>query len=274
MNPLLDAALAYAARGWPVLPVHTPTEHGCSCRSSACQAVGKHPRTQHGLNDATVDSTVITEWWSTWPDANIGLVTGSRSGLVALDIDTRHGGDDTLAELERKHGPLPETVRNLTGGGWHEMFAYPNVPVKSKANLAPGVDIRGDGGYIVAPPSRHASGQNYGWEVGHAPEDLALAPFPAWVLHLSSSSTRASTPSPSHVANTATIADGGRNNYLTSHAGAMRQRDMSPEAIETALLTENATRCKPPLPEDEVRRIARGITRYEPTASPESVDFT
>lgn len=273
MNPLLDAALAYAARGWPVFPVHTPTEHGCSCRNSACQAPGKHPRTQYGFKDATVDSTVITQWWSTWPDANIGLVTGSRSGLVALDIDTRHGGDDTLAELEHRSEPLPDTVRNLTGGGWHELFAYPDVPVKSKANLAPGVDIRGDGGYIVAPPSRHASGWSYVWEVGHAPEDIVLAPLPAWVLHLFSSSTGSSTPSPSHVGRTAKIADGGRNDYLTSQAGAMRRRAMAPETIEAALLTENVARCEPPLSSDEVRRIARGIRRYAPAASPESVDF-
>lgn len=273
MNPLLDAALAYAARGWPVFPVHTPTEHGCSCRNSACQAPGKHPRTQHGLKDATLDSTVITQWWSDWPDANISLVTGSRSGLVALDIDRRHDGDDTLAELERKYGPLPDTVRNLTGGGWHELFAYPDVPVKSKANLAPGVDVRGDGGYIVAPPSRHANGQTYGWEVGHAPEDLALASLPAWLLTLLTSSTHPSPNQPLRKTVTGSIREGGRNAHLTSHAGAMRRRGISPEAIEAALLIENATQCEPPLPEDEVRRIVRSIMRYNPATSPQSVDF-
>jgi putative DNA primase/helicase len=273
VNPLLDAALVYAARGWPVFPVHTPTEHRCSCPNSACPTIGKHPRTQHGLKDATVDSTVITKWWSTWPDANIGLVTGSRSGLVALDIDRRHGGDDTLAELERKYGPLPDTVRNLTGGGWHELFAYPNVPVKSKANLAPGVDSRASDGYIVVPPSRHASGQNYGWEVGHSPDDLALASLPAWLLTLLTSSTHPSPNQPLRKTVTGSIREGGRNAHLTSHAGAMRRRDMSPEAIETALLTENVTRCEPPLSHDEVRGIARGITRYEPVPSPQSVDF-
>lgn len=272
MNPLLDAALAYAARGWPVLPVHTPTEHRCSCQNSACPAIGKHPRTQHGFKDATVDSTVITQWWSTWPEANIGLVTGSRSGLVALDIDRRHGGDDTLAELERKYGPLPDTMRNLTGGGWHELFAYPDVPVKSKANLAPGVDIRADDGYIVVPPSRHASGQTYGWEVGHAPDDLPLAPLPAWLLTLLTSSAHPIPTQPLRKTVTGRIREGGRNAYLTSLAGTMRRRGMSSEAIEAALLTENATQCEPPLPEDEVRGIARGITRYPPAAFPESVD--
>lgn len=274
MNPLLEAALAYASRGWPVLPVHTPTEHGCSCRNSACTAVGKHPRTPQGFKDATGDATVITQWWSAWPDANIGLVTGSRSGLVALDIDTRHGGDDTLAELERKYGPLPDTVRNLTGGGgWHELFAYPNVPIKSKADLAPGVDIRGDGGYIVAPPSLHVSGRTYEWEIDHAPEDLALAPVPAWLLTLLTSSAHPATKQPLRKTVTGSIREGGRNAHLTSHAGAMRRRGMSPEAIEAASLTENATQCEPPLPEEEVRGIARGIRRYPPAAFPESVDF-
>src|SRR5262245_19457117 len=96
-TPLLTAALEYAARGWPVFPLHTPTASGCSCRRRDCDRIGKHPRTQHGLKDASTDPATIQRWWRMWSTANIGLVTGAVSGLVVLDEDTQKGGDNTRA---------------------------------------------------------------------------------------------------------------------------------------------------------------------------------
>ena len=91
---LLQAALVYAKRGLPVLPLHAPDAgRECSCGKGKCPSPGKHPRTAHGLKDATVDLVTINSWWSTWPTANIGIATGKASGLVALDIDPRHGGE-------------------------------------------------------------------------------------------------------------------------------------------------------------------------------------
>ncbi len=142
------AALAYAARGWPVFP---------------CQ--GKIPRTPHGFQDATTDGTQIRQWWARWLDATIGVPTGVASGLVVLDIDPRHGGEESLATLIAAHGPLPETVESRTGGGGrHLFFQHPGgyVP-NSSGRLGPGLDIRGDGGYVIVPPSLHASGQRYEW---------------------------------------------------------------------------------------------------------------
>jgi hypothetical protein len=186
-NPLLEAALAYARRDWPVFPPHTPVTDGCSCDKPDCNNIGKHPRydrtdLQHGLNDATIDEAVIRRWWRRWPQANIGLITGARSGLVVVDIDPRHDGHLTLDDLEAEHGTFPATVESLTGGGGrHLCYRHPGEKVTSAADrLGPGVDIKGDGGYIVAPPSLHASGRRYEWEVSSHPDDVIIADLPAW----------------------------------------------------------------------------------------------
>jgi hypothetical protein len=171
-------ALEYASRDWRVVPLHTPAVGGCSCGKADCGSVGKHPRTAHGLNDASADPTRIRRWWTKWPTANIGLLTGT-SGIV-IDIDARHGGDKSLAALEAEHGPLPATAKSQTGGGWHLMFAHPGGSIANRSNVRPGIDVRGDGGYIVAPPSLHASGNHYRWII---PPD-ELAPIPEWLLAL------------------------------------------------------------------------------------------
>jgi hypothetical protein len=164
-NDRLAAALDYASRGWPVEPLHTPTENGlCSCGKRNCSSPGKHPRTLHGLKDASTDPDVITKWWEAWPEANVGVVTGKISGLVVLDVDPRASGDKSLAELEREHGSLPTTLEARTGGGGrHIVFAYPAGGVRTRIGLMPGLDLKSDGGYFVAPPSLHASGGRYEW---------------------------------------------------------------------------------------------------------------
>ena len=114
---MLDEALAYATRGWPVFPVHSAAYGSCSCGNTDCTLPGKHPRTEHGFRDATSDVGVIRDWWRRWPTANIGMRAGSESSLWIIDVDPRHGGDKALAELESIHGPLPDTVEVITGGG-------------------------------------------------------------------------------------------------------------------------------------------------------------
>src|SRR6516162_3079795 len=163
-SPLLDTALAYAARGWHVFPCHTPTTQGCSCtKRAACDDTGKHPRTQHGLKNATTDAAQIRKWWRMWPQANIGVAAGAVSGFVVLDVDSYKGGTESLRDLEQSYRPLPETVQQLTGGGGvHYVFAHPGTPVRNRVEtLGAGLDIRGDGGYIIAAPSLHTSGKQY-----------------------------------------------------------------------------------------------------------------
>jgi hypothetical protein len=153
---LRRTALRYAAAGIAVMPLHTPRPgEVCSCRDQAeCGSPGKHPRLRHGLTEASTDPTLIHAWWRRWPDANIGLATGTV--LDVCDIDTN---DSLAAVLDilgviRPAGPL---VRS--GHGWHLWFAASDLP--SRVAMLPGVDWRGRGGAIVAPPSRHASGRRY-----------------------------------------------------------------------------------------------------------------
>jgi hypothetical protein len=173
---MLKHALDYAARGWPVVPLHTPID-GCSC-GTTCGSPGKHPRTAHGLKDASADPATIRQWWTRWPAANVGLLTGA-CGIV-VDVDARHGGDKSLVELEAEYGPLPNTAKSQTGNGWHLLFAHPGGRIGNRSNVRPGIDVRGNGGYVVAPPSLHASGNRYRWIV---PPDN-LAPLPDWLLAL------------------------------------------------------------------------------------------
>lgn len=204
-STLLDAALAYAARGWLVVALHTPQPNGaCSCGKADCDSIGKHPRWDaqllpNGLKNATTDSGVIRVWWTLWPDANIGIATGARSGLWALDVDPAHGGDLSLENLLAQHGPLPETVEARTGGnGTHLLFAHPGTPVRNRVRFAPGLDTRGDGGYIVVAPSLHASGRCYDWAI--SPDDAPLETAPAWLLALIAPAPKAAQPGPAPTA--------------------------------------------------------------------------
>jgi hypothetical protein len=164
-NPLLHAALDYSARGVPVLPVHTPTirpgrELACSCGDPDCGSIGKHPITSHGLNDASTNREQVEWWWRRFPQANIGLATGHLFDV--LDVDG-HAGERSMARLSAQHpfgppGPLVRTGR----GGWH-VYLAPTGLGNPKPRGLEKVDWRGQGGYVLAPPSRHASGRRYRW---------------------------------------------------------------------------------------------------------------
>ncbi len=165
MTDPIDAALQMARHGFQVLPCHSPGVGGCSCRQPDCGSPGKHPRTRQGLHDATADPASIRQWWRQWPTANVGIRTGAVSGIVVIDIDPEHGGLDTVRSLAAD-APIPKGLRVRTGsGGWHLYFAHPGGQVRNSAGtaLGPGVDVRGDGGYVIAPPSRHISGGAYHW---------------------------------------------------------------------------------------------------------------
>lgn len=163
---LVAAALGYANHGWPVLPLHTAVGDRCSCGDAACAHPGKHPRIKTGRDHAraTTDVSLIRKWWRQWPTANIGVVTGARSGLVVVDVDPRHGGLDSLRQLEAEHGQLPSAPTVITGsGGLHLYFRHPGGRVPNRVGLYPGIDLRGDGGLVVCPPSLHAQG-SYRWQ--------------------------------------------------------------------------------------------------------------
>jgi Bifunctional DNA primase/polymerase, N-terminal/AAA domain len=268
-NALLTASRDYAERGWPVFPVHTPDANGgCSCGTAEClekQSQGKHPRTRHGFLDGSTDPAVIGEWWERWPDANIAIVTGARSRLIVLDIDPRHDGDKSLAKLEKKYGPLPVTwmVRS-GGGGWHLYFLLPEGVHCPSREIAPGLDVKADGGMIIAPGSLHQSGQRY--EL--AESAIPPVPCPDWLLKLAQEKPQAQprqTPSDAD----GLIVHPHRTPHLVSLAGTMHKRGMDLAAIEAALLAENTARLSPPLPEEKVRKIAHDIPARYPNSKSE-----
>lgn len=183
-NPLLAAALGYAERGWQVFPLYEPADGGgCSCGKPKCDRVGKHPRTAHGLKDATTDAAVIRDWWATWPGANVGIVTGPASGFWVVGPDGAEGLAD-LGQLIHEHGPIPPTMRTRSGsGGEHWFYCWPSdgKPIPNRRNhRGLKIDVRacGDGpGYIVAPPSRNANGA-YRWLDEREPVEA-----PPWLLN-------------------------------------------------------------------------------------------
>jgi hypothetical protein len=166
---LLRAALELAGRGRPVHP---------------CKPAGKDPLTRHGVHEATTDPAIIRRWWQRWPNANPGLATGQASGLLVLDVDAHHAGMATLARL-CAHGDGLATLEVETGsGGVHLYLALPagidlgNSNRGIKTGFGPGVDVRGSGGYVVAPPSVHPSGGRYRWGSGQ------LLPVPGWLVQV------------------------------------------------------------------------------------------
>lgn len=272
-NPRLKAALHYAKLGIPLLPLYSVTDHPrrCTCGNPNCPSPGKHPRTEHGLKDATAETGTIRGWWQKWPNANVGILTGADSGLVVLDVDPRHGGDKTLEELQRQHGPLPKTISQITGGGGqHLFFRHPGGYINSgSGKLGPGLDVKADGGYIVVAPSMHISGNHYTWDP--ATKDGGLAELPGWLLEKLREPTHSGTGAASDRSEGEPIPWGERNATLASLAGSMRRRGMTEEEILQALLVVNDRRCIPPLPEDEVKSIASSVARYAPARRPEDL---
>jgi len=251
---ILKLANAYAQKGWQIFPVKP------------------HDKTPlvKWADVATTDLQTITGWWDTQPGANIGIACGARSGIIVLDVDPAHGGDESLAHLLAEHGELPITpLAHTGGGGRHYLFAHPGVEVRNSAGLlGPGLDIRGDGGYIVAPGSTHPNGNLYRWDTEYLPSKTPLAPMPEWMIQLARTKQTPKTEHISPEGDNPVFIQGGRNQALTSLAGSMRRRGMSEVSILAALLAENAAKCFPPLPDDEVKLIAKSVTRYDPSAPP------
>jgi bifunctional DNA primase/polymerase-like protein/primase-like protein len=246
---LLRAALEYAAQGWPVFP---------------CKPQGKTPLVADWPNRATTDQSRITAMWNANPNANIGIVTGERSGLLALDVDD----PASLDELEAKHGELPATRTHATGsGGMHYLFRYPPGETirNSAGKLGKGLDVRGEGGYIIAPPSRTMRP----YEVL---DELPLASPPAWMLKALRGTERGRRGKPSVRAGgdvTAAldgppIPEGERNHTLAVLAGRLHDGTRTLEALSADLLEINAARCTPPLPDAEVERIAQSVYKLPP----------
>lgn len=266
LGPCGLTALAYVKAGWKVLPLHDAVRGRCSCRfGEGCTSPSKHPRTNHGVQDATLDPERVRQWWSKWPTANIGIATGEW--FFVLDIDPRNGGDRALRLLEEKEGRLPATITVETGGrGKHFYFRSQPIPGTSKSRIGQGIDVKGAGGYVVAPPSIHVSGNRYIDRGGVAFEPASVVGAPDWLLRRLAEPRSSSKPSLVRLVSEESVRVGMRNDALTRLGGWLRHLGRSPSEIEVALLDENRSRCRPPLREDEVRKIARSVGKYDSAA--------
>jgi hypothetical protein len=246
---MMKAALALAQRGLCVFP---------------CRERDKLPATAHGCKDATTDLKTIREWWDLLPNANIAIATGPASGIFVLDIDSPEA-ETELQKIEAEHGLLPPTVEVITGKGRHCYFRYPadHIIRNSQGKIAAGIDSRGDGGYVLAPPSNHPSGRRYCWSVDSGAE---FADAPAWLIEkLAGNGVREPTPPEEWIDLAAGgLSEGSRNASLTRLAGYfLRWPNIDPLLLLELLHGWNLGRCSPPLPEEDVRKICNSIAGRE-----------
>jgi hypothetical protein len=248
-DKMLNAALAYAEHlAWPVFPLAPKSKIPLFSRRDG----GK------GLLDATREAERIHRWWSNRRDANIGVATGTPSGFFVVDVDPRNGGDETLRELERQHEQLPQTVIGLTGGGGrHLLFKHVAGIRNSAGRLGAGVDVRADGGYIVAPPSVHENGRLYEWDVDRHPGDVPVADAPAWLIELAGTppkSSGATLPESWRRLVADGAGEGARNEAVARLAGHLLGRRVDALVALDLCRCWNAGRCRPPLADNEVVR--------------------
>jgi len=259
-SPQLSAALWYARKlHWHVFPV---------------RARDKRPLEAGGFHTATTDPATIRAWWRQWPDANVGIACGA-SGLVVVDVDAKNGtpGLESWADLRQELGAEIDNTPSVETptGGLHLYYAAIDRAIRNSASqLAEGIDIRADGGYVIAPPSVHPNGGRYEWAMSYEPTKRALAPLPAGIAErLRGAGPQINNADQPPVNGDGGIVAGQRNATLASLAGTMRRRGMSADAITAALQAENLARCSPPLDEAEVARIALSVARYDPAIDPE-----
>lgn len=264
-NSMEDWALYYANLGLAVLPLKPP-------RIPGQKKPGKEPLTTHGLKDATTNQNVIKKWWDMWPDANIGIATGSRSGgLVVIDLDRRpeegFDGYETLKNWQLIYGNLPETWLSITGSGGYHFFYKDSAANRSRTSLYEGVDIKGEGGYIVAPPSIHQNGHTYEWE--QAPEEIALSTADDRVTKFLQGKPQGTTTEGFQVPET--IPEGQRVSTMVKLIGSQRSKGLSTEAIRAAVRAENEARCVPPLTDTELEKeVFPALKRDWPAEKPYS----
>jgi len=281
-----EAAARYVELGWPVVPVAGMVGDHCGCRARAgCEHPAKHPLTPGGITAATTDPAQVAEWWGHWPWAGVGLITGSRSGLVAMDVDAGHGGRESLAQLRAEGLELPRTLHAATGGGgWHLFYAHPgpgthigNAIGRLGTHELAGIDLRADGGYVVAAPSGHRSGGRYAWR----DTADALAAMPALLAERAEVGSGTPLPRPikanrlaaygavaleGECRRVATAPQGDGNRALNLAAlslgtlvPAVLSEDAVVEALSAAVVRANQTRDEPMGPREAMRTIRSGL---------------
>jgi putative DNA primase/helicase len=252
------------------IPLHGFTSPGvCACGRCAptSNSRGKHPRLSDWQSKTTTDLALVESWRA--EGHNVGIATGEVSDLFVLDTDLpkkpgEADGRDTIFDLEKKLGSLPETLTVATGsGGIQFYFRYPKTELRNAVKFAPGLDIRTTGGLVVAAGSTHHSGRNYEVSI-----NKPLAELPEeWVTFIAEH--QLSSTKKSHTTTTGSFAEGSRNASLTSVAGLFRRFGLKGEELYSVLAAQNVARCHPPLPESEVRTIANSVSNYADHPAPD-----
>jgi hypothetical protein len=243
---VIRTALALAARGFHIFP---------------CRPRDKRPATANGLKDATTDLGVIQAWWAQQPDSNIAIATGPASGIFVVDVDGLDA-EAALRRLEAEHGALPATVEAITARGRHIYFKWPQEPVRNSASkIGENIDIRGDGGYVLCPPSIHPSGRRYCWSVDSADR---IADAPDWLLARQTGAPSASTTlSPEWRALIEGVNEGARDCSVARLAGHLLRHHVNVFVVLGLLQAWNVTCCTPPLPAADIERIVNSIAGKE-----------
>jgi len=255
-----ENALAYARRGWAVFPI---------------KPKDKTPATRNGFKDASSDPATVETMFSAGNGLNIGIATGPESGLWVLDLDGEEG-IEALNRLEDEYGKLPKTITVRTGGGGrHQYFALGGEPIRNRAKVGGmPIDVRGDGGYVVAPPSRHKSGDLYQWEVG--PDEADLVEAPDWLVDLvldrqpkdlsyllrNDGMTFVVGGIDEDLATASGAGKGKRHDTALRLIGSEIGRGTDPVKVAN-LAVQWARRCSPPMQDKEVLRIVSDLAKKE-----------
>ncbi len=279
-NELLNAALFYAKLKLPVVPLHSFTVRNgavqCSCRDwKDCDKRAKHPRTRFGHTEATTNTKTIKDWWTKYPDANIGLLTGVQTGLLVLDIDLQYGGEQSLEYLQEdyktllkdRYMPLPATLTTFTGsGGRHLYFKFPadlRDITGSASEIGEGLDIRANGNYIIAPPSKHISGERYSWFGVNTP----IVDAPDWLIYEIIKIKKplikdvpVSSKKILGTNNSERIDEGNRLNFLFKQVSGLVNSFPKEEVLNRAIEKNNEL-LEVPLPKKEVVRLVNDVCK-------------
>ena len=243
--PMLNSALYYLKCGWNVIPV----------TQNKKPFLPSWQEYQH----RKVTENELHEWWTRWPNAGVAIITGAISGIIVIDIDSKAGLESVEPYI--KIGTL---IVNTGGGGKHYYFRHPGGIVSNVVRFLPGVDCRGDGGYVIAPPSKHQSGRRYHWE---DPETIMTDISPGLLAQIRLGPERLRTEAGDWAAD---VPRGERDAELTRRAGRLLRKGIPAAECLSIVLAMNIVHCKPPLDEKQVYKIVHSIANRE-AAKPDNI---
>jgi hypothetical protein len=276
-DKVLKLALAYARKGWRVVPLYADDPVKYAERYDDIDKPLKRPRIKEWQRRGTTDEATIRDWWRRWPDSNVGVVCGPTTGFWVLDVDT--GGERTLSSLEKKHSRLPKTREHRSpSGGRHLLFKCDErtALIGNEVKFAPGLDTRaGDNGQVVMPPSVTRVGKY------RRSAKFPIAKTPQWLIDEITKAEAAQVNRDSVTEHKPTfvlpavIPEGERNQTLFQYASQLRRKGGEWDAIVAELRKVNADkkRCPDPLPDKELQTIANHACKYPPGESRSSGDL-